>query len=94
VHDLARLAALNDERDLGAGLLADQAVVDGGHGQQAGDGRVGRIDAAVGEDEQGVAGVYGVGGAGAQVVKRVLEALFAVGGAEERGQRGGQQVAR
>ena len=41
VHHLARLAAFDDERDLGAGLFAHQAVVHGGHGQQAGNGRVG-----------------------------------------------------
>ena len=93
VHHLARLAALDDERDLGAGLLLDQAIVHGGHGQQAGNGRVGGIDAAVGEDQQRVAGVDGVRGAGAQVVERVPQAGFAIFGAEERGQRGGEQIA-
>ncbi len=50
VHHLARLAAFNDERNLGAGFLAHQAIVHGGHGQQAGNGRIGRIDAAVGDE--------------------------------------------
>ena len=52
------------------------------------------IDAAIGEDEQRVAGVDGVRGAGAQIVERVLQAVFAIRGAEQRGQRGGQQIAR
>ena len=52
VHDLARLAGFDDEGDLGAGLFAYQVVVDGGERQQAGDGRVVRVDAAIGEDQQ------------------------------------------
>ncbi len=93
VHHLAGLAALDDERHLGAGLLAHQAVVHGGHGQQAGNGRIGGIDAAVGEDEQGIAGVHRVGGAGAQIFERVPEAGLAVFSAEQRGDGGGQQIA-
>ena len=94
VHHLARLAALDDQRHLGAGLVAHQAIMHGGHGQQAGNRRIGRIDAAVGENQQRVAGVDGVRGAGAQIVQRVLQARLAIGGAEERRQRGGQQIAR
>ncbi len=71
VHDFARLAAFDDEGDLGAGLLADETIVNGGHGEQAGDGRVGGVDAAVGDDEQGVSGGDGVGGARAEVFQRV-----------------------
>src|SRR5208337_3382033 len=51
VHYLARLTAFNDERDLGAGLFLDQTVVYGSHSQQAGNGRVGWIDAAIGENQ-------------------------------------------
>ena len=94
VHHLAWLAAFDDERDLGAGFFLDQAVVYGGHGQQAGNGRVGRIDAAIGEDEKRVTRVHSVRSAGAQFVEGLLQALFAILGAEERGQRGGEQVAR
>ena len=59
VHDFARLTALNDERDLGAGFFLDEAIVNGSHREQAGNGRIGGVDAAVGEDQQGVAGVDG-----------------------------------
>jgi len=59
VHYLTRLAAFDDEGDLGARLFADQVIVDRGHGQQAGDGGVFFIHAAVGENQQGVAGLYG-----------------------------------
>ena len=55
VHHLARLAALDNERDLGAGLLAHQAIVHRGHCQQARDGCIGGIDAAIRDDEQRVA---------------------------------------
>ena len=94
VHHLARLAALDDQRHLRAGLLAHQAIVHRGHRQQAGNRRVGRIDAAVGEDQQRVAGIDGERGAGAQVVERVLQARLAILGAEQRRQRGRQQIAR
>ena len=40
-----------------------------------------------------VAGVDGVRGAVAQVFERVPQAFFAIFGAEERGQRGGEQIA-
>ena len=93
VHHLAGLAALNNERDLGAGLLAHQAIVHGSHGQQAGDGRVSGVDAAVGDDEQRVAGVHGVGRTRAEVVEGMPQSYLAVCRAEECGQCGGQQVA-
>ena len=93
VHDLARLAGFDDERDLGAGLLADQVVVNRGEREQARDGRVVFVDAAIGNDDQGVAGFDGERRAAAEAVERALEAFFAVLGGEERGQGGGEQVA-
>ena len=89
---LARLAALDDERDLGAGFLAHQAIVDGGHGEQAGDGRIGRIDAAIGENRARCSRIDRVRGASAEVVKGVLKAGLAIGGAEQCRQRGGQSA--
>ena len=94
VHHLARLAALDNERDLGAGLFSYQAIMHGGHRQQAGNRRIGCIDAAVGENQQRVAGIDRVRRASAEIVERVLQPGLAVRGAKERGQRGGQQVAR
>jgi len=55
VHHLARFAAFNNQCYLGAGLLAHQAIVHGGHSQQTGNRCVGRIDSTVGEDQQRVA---------------------------------------
>ena len=51
---LARLARLDDEADLRARPLADQVVVHGGGREQARDGRVARVGAAVGQDEDRV----------------------------------------
>ena len=94
MHHLAGLAALDDDRDLGARLLPHQAIVNRGHRQQAGDRGVGWIDAAIGNDEQRIAGIYGKRSARAKVVERVLQTGLAVGSAEQCGQCGGQQVAR
>ncbi len=54
VH-LASLAGLHDEAGARAQALADEVVVDRGHGQQRRDGGVVRIDGAVGEDDDLVA---------------------------------------
>ena len=94
VHHLARLAALDDERHLGAGLFSHQPVMHRGHGQQAGNRGISRIDAAIRENQQRVAGAHRVCGAVAQIVQRVLESVFAVLGSEERRKRGSKQIAR
>ena len=93
VHDFARLAALDDDCHLGARLLLHQPVVHCGHGQQTGNGRIGGIDAPIGEDQQRVARVDSVRCAIAQVVKRVLQPRLAILGAEESRKRRCQQVA-
>ena len=93
VHHLARLAAFDDEGDLGARLFADQVIVDRGHGQQAGDGSVFFVDAAVGENQQRVAGLDGQRGAPAQLGERALQTLGAVFDGKQHGQRGGQEIA-
>ena len=93
VHDLARLARFDDQRDLRAGLLADQVVVHGGQRQQAGDGRVVLVHAAVGENQQGVARLDGQRRAAAELVERALQALLAVLHREKHGQRGGEEIA-
>src|SRR5580658_6980924 len=51
VHHLARLAGLGDERRLGARLLANQQIVNGRQGQQAGDRGIVFVDAAIGNDQ-------------------------------------------
>ena len=89
-----RLAALDDQRHLGAGLLLHQPVMDSGHGQQAGDGRISGINAAVGENQQRVARFDSVRGASAQFFERALQARLAIRCAKQRGNRGGQQIAR
>ncbi len=74
-------------------LLAHQVVVHGGQRQQAGDGRVIGVDAAVGKDQQRVAGLDGQRGAAAKLRERALQALGAFLHREEHGQRGGQEIA-
>ena len=93
VHDLARLARLDDESHLGAGFLADEVVVHGGERQQAGDERVVLVEAAVGKDEQRVAALDGQRGAAAQTGQRALQFLGAALDAVEGGQGGGEEVA-
>ena len=51
VH-LAHVAGLDDEADLGAGLLADQVVVHGGGEQQRRDRREVAVGVAVGEHDE------------------------------------------
>ena len=53
--DLARLARLEDEADLRSGAGADEVVVDRRDGEQRRDRRLGRVVAAVREDDDVVA---------------------------------------
>ena len=59
MHDLARLARFDDQRDLGARLLAHQMIVHRCQRQQAGNRRVILVKAAVGKNQQRVAGLNG-----------------------------------
>ena len=93
VHHLARLAALQDERHLGTRLFAHQVIVDRRHGQQAGDRGIFFIHAAVGENQQSVAGLDGEGSAPAELGECPLQALGALFHGEKHGQRGGQEIA-
>ena len=93
MHHLARLARFDDERHLRTRLLADQVIVHGRHRQQAGNGSGVRVDAAVGENQQGVAGLYGQRGAAAEARQRPFQASGAIFHREEHGQRGGQKIA-
>ena len=92
MHHLARLARFGDESDLGSRFLAHQQVVHGGQRQQAGDGRVVLVHAAIGKNQQRVAGLHRQRSSLAQLFERALQSSFAVAGAEQRGQRGGQQI--
>ncbi len=57
VVDLTGVAALDDQTDLGAGLLPDQVMVDGGGQQQGGDRGLVPVAVAVGEhDDAGAVG--------------------------------------
>ncbi len=58
VH-LAGVAALDDQADAGAGLVAHQVVVHGGDGQQARDRRHVAVGAAVADHQDRGAGFYG-----------------------------------
>lgn len=93
VHDFAGLAAFDDEGDLGAGSLANEVMVDGGEGEEAGDGGVVLVDAAVGEDEEGVTVLDGARGAAAEEFEGALELLFTAIGGKGRMEGGGEKVA-
>ena len=67
MHHLARLARFHHQRHLRAAPLADEVIVQGRQRQQAGNGSVVPVDAAVGNDQQCVAGLDGQRGAIAKV---------------------------
>ena len=92
VH-LAGVAALDDQRDGGALLGADEVVVHGRDGQQRRDGRPGVVGVAVRDDQCACAFGDRVAGAQPQVLERVGEALAAafdvVEGPQHRGLEAG-----
>src|SRR5208283_3504120 len=73
VHDLARLAAFDDQTDLGARAFADQMVVDRAECQQGWNRRHLLVDAAIREQQDGVAVLDGQRGAAAETVEGALE---------------------
>ena len=93
VHHLARLARFHDQRHLIARLLANQMIVNGGKRQQAGYRRMLVVHAAVGENQQRVAGLDGQRGRRQSVLDGFFELLFAALHAEDHGQGGGQKIA-
>ena len=70
---LARLAGLDHQARLRARALADQVMMHGGGGQQAGDRRLVLVHAAVGEDQDRAALAHRLGGRFAQLVERLLQ---------------------
>ena len=93
MHDLARLAGFNDEGHLSARFFTNQVVMHGGEREQAGDGGVVPIDAAVGENQQRVSGLDGQRGAAAQLIEPALQAARAFFHGEQHGQGIGQKIA-
>ena len=93
VHHLARLAALHDQRDLGARFLFHQVVVYRGQRQQRWDGRIVLVHALVGDDQQRVAGGHGKRGTAGQRLQPALQPQAALVHLEGRGERRRQQVA-
>ena len=89
VVDLPRVAALDDERDRGALLGADQVVVDGRDGQQRRDRRPGVVGVAVGDDQRARAFGDGFAGSVPQIFERVGEAFAASFDVVEGPQHGG-----
>ena len=83
VMDLAGLAGLDDQADLGAQSLADQVVVHGRHGQQRRHRNAVGADLAVGQDQDVVA----LADAGLGIAAQGLDGLFHAFGA--RGGRPG-----
>jgi len=82
VH-LARLASLEHQADLRAGLLADEVVVHGGDEEQRGDGRQVLVRVAVAEDDQLRPARDRVAHLAAHVVERATQALAALGHREQ-----------
>ena len=77
VMHFARFAGFEHQADPRAGALADQMMMQAGNGQQRGDGRISAIDAAVGQDQDGRAGLRSLWSAAAnRSVQRLLQALL------------------
>ena len=74
VMHLAGLAGFDDQPGLRAGAFADQVMMHGGGGEQAGDRRLVAIDAAIGEDQDRRRHPRtACGGVGAELVERLLQ---------------------
>ena len=86
VH-LARVARLDHECTARARAFAHQVMVHPRRGEQARNRRVRRAHAAVGEDQDRVAGVHRIAGARAQVGHRPLEPRPVLRGVEQHRQR-------
>ena len=71
--DLPGVAGLHDQGRLGPGAFPDQVVVDRRHGQQAGYGGPAVVNAAVGQNDDRTAALYGLGHLPPQSVQRLLE---------------------
>ena len=92
VHDFARLAGFHNQRYLSAQAFADQVVVYRGESQQAGDGRFGRVHAAIGKNEQVIAGMNRQSSAAAERIELTPETGISIRYGKQRGQSGGQKI--
>ena len=90
--DVARVAGAGDDGGVEAPAVADEVVVDGGDGEEHGDGDAVGVDVLVGEDEQGVAVFDGVVDAVAECVEGGFEAGGAVDGGEGAADVGGGEA--
>ena len=91
VH-LAAVAGLDQERDLGAGLLAHEVLVHGGGEQERRDRREVGGGVAVGEHEDPHAVLDGLGDVAADLDQAVLEAPRAVAGLVDAGDAHGLET--
>ena len=82
MHDFARLAGFDNQRDAGAGSFANQMVVHRGQRQQARNGRELFVYAAVRKNQQRIARFDGERGAAAKAIERALQTGFAIVHAE------------
>ena len=78
VHHFARLAGFGDQRNLSSRFFPHQQVVHGGQRQQAWDGRVIFVHAAIGKNQQRVSGFHRQRSSLAQLIESALESGFAV----------------
>ena len=93
MHHLARLAGFDNQRHLVTCLLANQMIVDGRKRQQTGNGCMVFVHAAIGKNQQRVAGLYRQRSRAAQRLDCLLELLFTALNPKEHGQSRGQKVA-
>src|ERR1051325_377590 len=93
MHYLARLARLDDQRDLRTRLFADQVIVYRGERQQTGNRSVVFVQSAVGEDQQRVSRLDRLGSLLAELRERSLQTLSAVLNREQRRQSARQKLA-
>ncbi len=94
VHDLARLARLDDQAAAGARALADEVVVHGRRGEQDRDRAPVLVGAAVGEHQDRVLRPHEPGGLLAEPVERALEALGAAARVEQALERADAEAVR
>ena len=73
MHDFAGFAALDDKGDAGSAAFTDEVVMNRRQREEGRDGGGVGVDAAITEDQDGVAGFDGPGGAFAERIEGAFE---------------------
>ena len=93
MHHLAGLARLDDHPHPAPGVIPDQVVVNGGGGEQRGNGGVVGVDVPVGEDQHRVPLADLLRGQPADPLQPLLQRLHPAVGVEGGGDGGGRELA-